>query len=578
VRKYYPANRNIAIDVLHIGSIHLRGIKPRYRNLRTYSDASLLPFNGDLVNKTGNWITPTGWQAKYQPYFEQQILNRYPTVREERFHWQCSIYPSFAQSLFLQAIDEIRGAVFQENNFEYKFSSEGTAAYLYEKKFNGLDFYDWVTNSLCLHILGDPNGYIVTMPEFWDTETGTVGEPTCTYVSSEALMYADSALIVWQYGETCYIADDTAYYKIKYDKRKKKYDLNNVEVLPHTLQELPATICGGYEMHDSETGKYYLSYFSGAYDWANIAIRQFIDTEALNKDIIPITQMVQIECNACHGTGSVPVPCADDNMGGCTATCGTCNGEGIVKRNLGDVISIDPSQIIDGKLPQYLQYISGDVNNLRYADERFAEMYDRFREALYLKFIDEAQSGVAKSYDRDRLYKFLSNFTDNIFDVITDALVRIDALLNNTEANQESVTVRRPSHFVLKSEADMREELGELIKANAPATIVQAVADTLVITNAQSPVTEKKVKFLSLYDPLRYHSDQQKAYLVTVAGVFTRNDLIKSVRCENELNKLIDELSGEWFLAADNAQIASRIDAALQQYYQPEVEQMPLIN
>lgn len=567
VSKNMPQAKQAWLDTLYLATIHLQGIKPRYRNLRLYSDAASYETYATSKRFSPDWITPTGWQPKYQPYFEQLILNRYPTVREERFNWQCSIYPNFAQSLFLQAIDEIRGAIFQDTNYSYELVNQTTADYILEKRFEGLDFYDYVTNSLVLKIISDPNGYGVTMPDGWDTETGEMGSPIVHYVSSEAIMYVDEGLLVWQWGNMLYMCDNSAYYRIKYNKKQRKYDLSDIDILPHTLEVVPFNVLGGYKMYNPDLGSYYLSFFNGALDWANVAIRQFIDTEALNKDIVPITQMVQIECAVCHGTGSVPVECPDGtSYGGCTETCKSCTGKGHISRNMGDVISVDPNEIRDGKLPQYLQYISGEVSNLKYSDERFAQMYDRFLEALYLKFIDEAQSGVAKAMDREKLYKFLLGFSDNIFDLVTDFLVRIDGLLNNTPADVNMVSVKRASQFIVKSESDLRDELRQLINANAPDTAIKAVSDTLTMLAVESPVTDKKIRFLSLYDPLRYKSDTQKAMLVNVAGAFTKQDLVRSVRCDNELNRLIESKTVDWFMLASFEEITNLLDNALQPY------------
>lgn len=575
VKNHLPELKPYWLDTLYLANIHIQGIKPRYRNLRLYSDVSTY----DTFNKSrfGNvWITPTGWQAKYQPYFEQLILNRYPTVREERFNWQCSIYPNFAQSLFLQAIDEIRGAIFQDSNYEYDFANENTAAYIYEKRFSGLDFFDWTTNVLITNIITDPNGYTVTMPAFWDDETEIVGQPTCISVSSETVLFADKNLLIWQEKNDVFVVDSEAFYRIPYDRKTKEYRINDVSILPHTLEKAPFTINGGYAMN-TEFGMYYISFFNGAFDWANIAIRQFIDTEALNKDIIPITQMVQIECATCHGTGSVPTPCPDESSDmGCQSDCNKCSGKGHISRNMGDVISIQPEQVIDGKLPPYLQYISGDVANLEYSDKRFNQMYENFEKALYLKFIQEAQSGTAKALDRDKMYKFIAAFSDNIFDIITDCLVRIDGLLNNTKANIEAVAVRRPSQFILKSEADLRDELKALVTANAPGAAIKNVSDTLARLAAPGAATDKIIDVLSLYDPLRYKNDNQKTVLTNVAGAFTKSDLIRSVRCENELNRIIERKSLAWFLNASYEQVVTELDNSIQPYID-ELPQMPVL-
>lgn len=579
VKDYYPECRQVALDTLYLLSIHIQGIKPRYRNLRLYSDAATA-VNGMLGNfitdtRQKQWITPTGWQPKYQPYFENEILNRYPTMREERFHWQCSVYPKFAQSLFLQAIDEIRGAIFQEGNYGYMFANESTDIYCHEKSFEGLDIYDYVTDILTAAIVNDPNGFVVVYPDdFYETEEET-GSPEIEYVCSEQVLYYSHDVLAWQEDKGAFVVDNEAYYFIPFDGKAKKYLTSEAVVLPHTLGVAPFRQLGGYKMHTKELGTYFLSYFSGAVDWANVAIRDYLDVQAAKKDLIPITQQIEIECNTCHGSGAVPVLC-DDGATGCTASCNNCNGRGTISRNLGDVITVDRQDVVDGKMPDYLRYISADVASLTAMSAEFDALYKRFQEALYLKFSDLAQSGIAKEMDREKLYKFLQSFSNNLFNVVTDILIYIDALLNNTEANSSTVTVKRPSQFKLKSDSDLRTELKDLQTAGADELAVKSVSDTLTMIASESQITERKIEVLSLYDPMRYKTDAQKTNMVIVAGAFTKADLVRSARAANELERIIYKMGDAWFLQASYEAIKQMLDDAMQPYIE-QLEQQPVL-
>lgn len=582
VKDFYPECRQVALDIYYLLNIHIQGIKPRYRNLRLYSDAAnvtgggstYIEFAGGVgASKQKQWITPTGWMPKYQPYFENEILNRYPTMREERFHWQCSVYPKFPQSLFLQAIDEIRGAIFQESNYDYEFANENTETYCKAKNFEGLDIYDYITDILTPAIVNDPNGFIVAYPnDFYEPkeEQATdedAGLPELEYVCSEQVLFFSTDVLAWHESKGAFIIDSEAYYFIPFDAKEKKYKASEAVVLPHTLGVAPFRQLGGYKMYSKDLGHYYLSYFSGAIDWANVAVRQFLDAEAYAKDLIPIVQQIEVDCYTCHGSGSVPVLCEDGNAG-CTSVCTTCNGTGTINRNLGDVISVNVQDVqnTNGNIPDYVKYLTANPDILKGADERFYNLYDRFMDALYLKYSLQAQSGVAKALDRSKMYMFLSSFSNNIFNVVTDILIFIDGLLNNTPASRDNIVVRRPSQFMLKTDSDLRAELKELVVAGVTDSGIKTVSDTIDILANDNQINRYKIEILSLYDPMRYKTDQQKTNLVIVGGAFTKADLVRSARASNELDRIIHQYGNTWFLQASYETLKTMLDNAMQPY------------
>lgn len=318
-------------------------------------------------------------------------------------------------------------------------------------------------------------------------------------------------------------------------------------------------------MYSKDLGHYFLSFFSGAIDWANIAVRDFLDVQAAKKDLIPITQQIEIECNKCHGVGSIPVLC-DDGSSGCTDKCGTCNGSGTISRNMGDVITVDRQDVVDGKMPDYIRYISADVASLNAMSAEFEGLYKRFQEALYLKFSDLSQSGIAKEMDREKLYKFLQSFSSNLFNVVYDVLTFVDGLINNTELVPEAISIKRPSQFKLKSSSDLQDELRQLQTAGADELAVKSVSDTLTLVSNESKTTERKIEVLSLYDPMRYKTDTQKTNMVIVGGAFTKEDLVRSVRASNELDNIIHKIGDARFLQMSYEAIKGMLDSAMTPY------------
>jgi hypothetical protein len=145
-------------------------------------------------------------------------------------------------------------------------------------------------------------------------------------------------------------------------------------------------------------------------------------------------------------------------------------------------------------------------------------------------------------------------------------LVSIDGLLNNAEINYSNISVKRPSQFKLKSDSDLRDELRQLQTAGADEIAVKTVSDSLTMLASETTVTEKKIEILSLYDPMRYKTDQQKTNLVIVGGAFTKADLVRSARASNELDRIIHQYGNTWFLQASYETLKVMLDNAMQPY------------
>lgn len=550
MRERFPRHKGIAVDMQRMMEILILGIRPRYKLDRLVSDVQAIgeagfgmlfdithPDYSHLPTSVNGWVEPAGWQPKYQFYFERYVLNRYPLMREERYNWQLSVYPTFVQDLFLRAITELSASIFQENGYAVEVE-EKVGAVLMKRLFMGMDFYDFITQSLLTQILIDANGYVVVVPE--EVKDGELFD--VEYISSENLCYESDELLVWRK-----VVDDKHVYICLLDAesyRECKRNDNDweVTVTEHGVGMMPARKFGGYSVQANGC-RHFISYFWGAADAAFVALRQFLDCEGMNKDIIPITQVIEVECPDCNGMGRVPVPCPDDGSVGCTEVCKGCGGKKIVSRNLGDTITINPADLNGGSMPDMVRYISGNVGNLQYADSRFMMLFDRLKEALYLKHIEQAQSGAAKALDMEKMYKFIAQVSDNMFDIIYDLVQFVDSYVMGREADPNSVQLRRPSQFILKTDADLRTELAQISALGLDESIYSTVIDTLSNMADDTAVGRKKQRLLSILDPLHYKTDAQKLSLVQ-AGVYTGEDLVASYRMSWAINKVVRENDG----------------------------------
>ncbi|HQP80788.1 MAG TPA: hypothetical protein PLK20_04715, partial [Paludibacteraceae bacterium] len=99
--------------------------------------------------------------AEYDFYFDANILNRHPDIREERFAWQRQIYAAITMPLYQDALNRVCGSVFQKGNLEIDSTDVDVSEYFKTPIFNGQAFLDWATLDLPQIASGDPNGFII---------------------------------------------------------------------------------------------------------------------------------------------------------------------------------------------------------------------------------------------------------------------------------------------------------------------------------------------------------------------------------------------------------------------------------
>jgi hypothetical protein len=79
--------------------------------------------------------------------------------------------------------------------------------------------------------------------------------------------------------------------------------------------------------------------------------------------------------------------------------------------------------------------------------------YDICLKALYLNDVPEAQSGIAKMYDRDDYNALLSLILNNTADLIYNSLYYIDRYINLS--GESVIDIEKPVSFAIESESDL---------------------------------------------------------------------------------------------------------------------------
>ncbi len=538
-------------------TFHTLGIKPKYEVNRKSSY---------WYNKT---VTPASYDPKYESIFEGDIFNRYPTISKERYNWQRSIYPTIAKSMFTQALREIKGALFQLGTYDATSHEKNTKAFLEGNNFNCKSLKNYIREVLPSQMVNDPNGFLVVHYDF-EAETATANDLVFRYVSSEKIKFFDKSLLVFENADKSLIAiDANSHSKLSYNKKEERY--YNLVSVPHNLSILTAIQLGGYyvavdnENHDDSM--YYDSFFSAGVELAYPVVRQFIDNESLAKDLIPIVQQVDPTCPECEGDMTIPVPCPDseaDSAKGCTEICGTCEGKGTVSRNMGDVYTVDFEAAKEMNGLKLVDYITPQTAIITATEERFYKLLDELRSALYLNNAEEAQSGVAKTIDQEKMRKFVSDFSNQLFEVARNLIIFCDALIN-LKVNPSAACIVQPTQFGLESEAEQSERIAKMKEGGFDSLILRTKTEAMINTGNSSDEVKKMAKVLGMYDPLRYQNEKS-IERKTALGIITKNACIKSLYAENELQKLVHQKGKDWFMRQDYEAIAAELDREIQKH------------
>jgi len=127
------------------------------------------------------------------------------------------------------------------------------------------------------------------------------------------------------------------------------------------------------------------------------------------------------------------------------------------------------------------------------------------------------------------------------------------------------VQCRRPSQFILKTDADLRAELAQVSQLGVDESIYSSVIDTLAAMTDDTPVGRKKQRLLSALDPMHYKTDAQRLSLVQ-AGVYTGEELVASYRMAWAISQVAREQVD--FLVKSDEECARLIMAKVQPYVQ----------
>lgn len=518
---------------------------------------------------------------------EMLLCKRRPNEAQEVYEYRLDIYEPITKSSINKSIDKLF-RLFLGTNFSIKISDE-LKDYVHSNAFDGFDLMSFIQSKVLKRNIEDPNGYLVWLP----TGEGLM-DPTQKVdvkpklILSSCIHFANDEVFTFKISndderDVFITLTKTGIYKHTQINKAKTADKKRFSVelkYAHNMGIIPAILLGGNFVYDKEskTGDgFYESFFNAFLPFANEAIRQYSDWQAVMVNTAyPHREILADNCD--HPTCRSGYVLDDE---GDTSFCKKCNGTGkIIQRSpYGVYLKTQKNAALSGGVVDNtpsINFISPDPAIIEYSENAWKNLLERAEDAIHSKFIDEAQSGAAKAIDREDQYSFITKICNNLFDnIIYKSLVIIERYRN--VVNPIDPVVIKPSTFSVKDEADLINELSELKTKNAPAPfLIEAAKDLAKKRFNGNTKVSKMIDVLVIYDPLFHLTIDEKNKLVASGGI-TAVDVIKSTKAYPLLNKLIND--GRVDVEVDSIdKIIEALDAAVAPFLPQQITAQDLFN
>lgn len=542
-------NQEIAKKVFIEISLHTLGAMPAYKNLR----------GGGIVQPRGYY------DGRYQDRFDNILFSRHARESDTTRNWRMSQYKPLTRSAFGQLSENIIGSIFQDNNYSIQIDDKEDADFiLMQPSFDGYDLVTWVAQKGYAHMVNDPNGYFVRMPNYGvGAKYNDIRKPQIYFINGFDVLEKTEDYIIFNKDKYTYYIDKAFIWRFKCTKDGTYYidEEYNQGYYSHFLGRLPIDVAGGFW---NEMG-YWESFYSKAIPIADefvscYSAEQMVDKEASH----PFIQVTQEDCPTCQGSGydkSKCTKCEDGYKEGCDCAygyvehkCSTCNGRKVVDLSPADRFYV-PAEQMDKDM---VRIISPDTTINTYHHNKNNELYKKLEESLYKYELGDNQSGLAKSYDLEQKDLFFAKIINHLFDnIISNSIRDITAYRHVAVDNSNRIrpleigfTIVKPKQTRIRTTLDLLNEYKSVIEASLPLTGVrQAYIDYMDKQYSGDPLVMKKVQMQMKYDILLCVNNQDRLAKLATNSI-TIYELKLSDNMDNIMDNLIDEKGQDWFVNA----------------------------
>lgn len=497
-----------------------------------------------ILNTLGKIRRSSDWAIKYSKDNQPAIIPDAETLEqycEYNFPEHTSLTKWYFDICLKQhAIDPNAMAMVQPYNDTLPVDSKDYVQ-PYISLFNSNNIYDYV-----------PGQYAVLLSDLQNT-------------------YADGNM-TYTNGMIFYVPTPTSTFKISQISNSK--DKWKIEEFPHTLGILPCFQLKGL----AKKRGVYESRLSGVVPALNTAVTLYSDKQA------EIVQHVHSEkwiyqtqqCKDCVGNGRIP------QKTGAPIQCPSCKGLGVVNTSPYNTLVINPNSLPVGEknmpIPPagYIQKQDTAVMVKAMSEEIQQEIWDAYS-AVNMEFLmDEpmAQSGVAKTVDRDELNNFVYGVAEDCVSVLDNcyyliALMRYNLQINDAKAIKAMLPeIPVPEKFDILNSNYLVDEIGKCRDAGIAETVLMAYQmDFSKKKFTDNPQMRDELECIFKLDPIPATNDDQKLARKQGGGV-TPEDYIISCNIVTFVRRAFDE-DENFYTATFSAQRAK-----MQAYADEKVKQM----
>lgn len=545
-----PADYKRWVEASDRVSIHAKGIRPRFVSPRANS-------KGEYTGATYT-VTPANYESRYQYLFDDYILNRHPNESWESYNWRLSTFPIIAQEIYLNAKNQILGAIFQTSHYTIKANNEKDQAYL-----DSIEFSDLLTEDIPDFIFTDPHGLIAIVEThntpFDSTESAAPGVELVEsrhikyYEEDTAILFKSSKQLK---GKNLLYYIDTTWCVKLIETEKDKYTV--LSYYAHGFEELPVI---------ENCSNFFQAYVS----WADMLARNLSDDEMIAKNAsYPIREIITSVCTTCMGGKKIPDP---EKGPGNFLPCPECGGKGVHSINPGeDIMTPEPDKNDNRPQIDRVKHYNPDISINQFSFDRWQKIYDFGMRSMHLKFVEQAQSGEAKAIDREQLYYLLVNVTTKLFGIAEKAMRYILGYLNVTNVDGvikhdfKAYTIDPPTQFQIKTETDLQGEYTALITGQADLMARRQKLDEYMKKVCFGDnVALKKWEIVKRWDWL-YGMNDEELNTRKLLGSAGTNDFIRHDHIDSLLSEITMDKGDQWLTDADYRTIMKELDALVAPY------------
>jgi len=423
---------------------------------------------------------------------------------------------------------------------------------------------DWGFETLLKMMLMDANAICVVVPLNKDASEEEWKQPFPHIFDSDDVQYVNylAGLVVLKGEKEKYTGINGGKYdaevfwvidKMKIEKWVQQDANKNfrlVDTWEHGLDEMPCFTLGGVAVKTEDGCILYESFIQGIVAWMNEAVREYSDLQAEVVQHVHSTfwAIASQDCTKCQGAGQIAtkggfVPCKAEG----------CNKGKINVSPFSNIViqqsALNPSMNIPTPPAGYVQK---DIEIVKVQWERIKEHIYNALASINMQFLDNvplAQSGIAKSVDRDELDNFVHSVTmrnmRNIEHIIyLSARIRYRDLLSKEEIRELLPEFRIPMSFDLMNSSYLISEIDSARKASVSPLILSELEKQLAAKKFQDdPDIHAMVEAQFDLDPLLGVSQDDKMTMLQNNGI-SQTDYVISCNLPRYIQIAFENVQG----------------------------------